>query len=210
MRRQSIIGSAIVVAALSVIAIGASAQQAQPPAVGEMTREALEAELTAARPLVSNGGVQASRVPGCTAPENRQLDFWIGEWDVSLTGQDFVVAESSISSAAQGCLVLEHWRPFQGPHGHSISTFDQTDRKWHQEYAGGGGRRSHMVGAFADGVMRMDISGGLPPGAPANLRRRMSYQQIDANTVRQWGEVERNGNWQITFDLTYRRHPGGR
>lgn len=207
MARGRFFGAVLIAAMFASPAVHA---QQSPQPVTRMSRSALEAELTAARPLVADGGVQASRLPGCLAPENHQLDFWIGEWDVSITGRDDVVAESSIRSVAQGCVVLEEWRPFQGPHGHSISIYDASDGKWHQEYAGGGGRRSHMIGAFADGVMVMDISGGLPPGAPANLRRRMSYQQIDADSVRQWGEVERDGQWQITFDLTYRRRPGTR
>lgn len=121
-----------------------------------------------------------------------------------------MIAENTITALAQGCIVMENWRPFQGAHGYSISAYDQNDHKWHQEYAGAGGRRTHMRGDFADGLMRMDIEALPTPGARASVRSRMSYEQIDANTVRQWGEALRDGQWQVTFDLTYRRRPGMR
>lgn len=204
--REWILAPVAAALAVAAFAVSAAAQQAEPPAVRSMTRRQLEAEVTAGREFITNGAVEASRPAGCVAAENRQFDFWLGEWDVSLTGQESIIAESSITLVAQGCAILEHWRPFQGGHGHSISSYDSQDHKWHQEYVGGGGRRSQMAGAFADGMMNFDIL----PGANAQPgpRRRMLLQQLDPNTVRQWGEIERDGAWQPTFDLTYRRRPG--
>ena len=47
--------------------------------------------------------------PPCAAPEYRQLDFWVGRWDVYPTGKDKLVAHSLIEpstaavSARTGC-----------------------------------------------------------------------------------------------------------
>ena len=71
----------------------------------------------------------------------------------------------------------------------------------------------HTVrGRFEDGVMRLDNLGPIPPGQPANLRRRMNYQQIDADTVRQWGERfdEPTQSWVVAWEFMYRRRPGTR
>lgn len=185
---------------------------APPSNPARMSRSALEAEVRATRPLVRNGAVSTNRGTGCAEPEYRQLDFWIGEWDVSPAGADMVIAESTIRSLDQGCSIFEEWRPFASAGGHSISSYDRTDSAWHQEWVDGSGNRTPFVGRFEDGAMKLDNHGPVPPGAPANLRRRMNYQQIDADTVRQWGEQfdEATQAWVVTWDLTYRRRTGTR
>ncbi len=199
------------IALFSVLAIGSVAAQPAPaplPAPREMSRSALQAEVAASRPLVQNGAVTPMRPSGCVSTENRQFDFWAGEWDVTPTGQTFVLGESTISVVAQGCVIMEYWRPFQGAEGRSINIFDPTDRLWHQEYADATGLRTPFRGSFQDGVMRLDNLGPVPAGAPAGLQRRMNFQRIDADTVRQWGEVLRDDAWVVTWDLTYHRRSG--
>ena len=189
----------------------APAQQPQrpvPPA--EMDRAALEAEVAAARPFIRNGGVRAVRPAGCTGAEQRQFDFWLGEWDVSPTGQTFVLAESTISLHGQGCVIMENWRPLAGAHGYSINMYDAADGKWHQTYGDATGRRTVFAGAMDGEVLRLENLSAPPPSAPPDLRRRMNFQRIDADTVHQWGETFRDGVWTTTFDFTYRRRPGTR
>lgn len=191
----------------------ASSAAATPPAlpaIDTMSPEALATELSAARPLVANGGVQPFRPSGCTNAESRQFDFWLGEWDVSPTGKDFNIGENSITLHARGCVVLETWRPFAGASGMSINTWDPVDQMWHQEFVSAGARRTPYAGRFADGVMTLDTLSAPPAGSPPGFKRRMRFQKIDDNTVRQWGEAFRDGKWSVTWDLTYRRRAGTR
>ncbi len=81
---------------------------------------------------------------------------------------------------------------------------------WHQEYVGAGGFRTPYSGTFEDGVMRLENRNPPPANSPPGFRRRMNFQQIDANTVRQWGEAFRDGQWTVAWDLTYRRRAGTR
>lgn len=197
----------------AVIATSAAAQQqqpAQPAAPSSMSRSELQAEVTAQRPFIQFGGVQPRRPAGCTAAENRQFDFWLGEWDVSPTGQTFVLAESTISAHAQGCVMMENWRPLRGAHGYSINMYDSADGLWHQEYGDATGRRTVYSGRFTDGVMALDNLSAPPPNSPPDFRARMNFQRIDENTVRQWGETFTNGEWTTAWDLTYRRRAGTR
>jgi hypothetical protein len=202
---------ALFAAALLALAASAAAQTPNPPDPDRMSRAALAAEVAAQRPLIQNGGVQPSRPTGCTAPEHRQLDFWIGEWDVSPAGSDMVVAESTIRALDQGCSIFEEWRPFQGPSGHSLSDYDPLTQKWHQTWIDSAGVRTLFTGAFENGAMALDYDTAPPAGQPQG-RRRMSYQQIDANTVRQWGARfnDATGAWDVTWDLTYKRRAGTR
>lgn len=175
-----------------------AAQQMPPRA---MSRHDLETEVTNLRSIVTNGAVIAQRPPACATPEDRQFDFWVGEWDVMGTGHRALVAESTITLADEDCIVMENWRPFSSGHAHSISVYDHANRHWRQYYAGAGIAPTEYTGVLdAAGVLRFDIDGSSP-------RKRMNYQRIDANTVRQWGEQydEATHAWTTTWDLTYRR-----
>lgn len=187
----------------------AQQQQTQPEDPRTMSRGELVEELTALRAIVQGGAVRAQRPPGCTTPEHRQLDFWLGEWDVapSLTST-VIVAESSITLHDQGCMVLENWRPLRGGHGHSMNVYDAADGAWHQMWVASNGGRTAFRGNFADGVMRLDVTNS----AQSAPRTRMSYQAIDADTVRQWGEQfdPATGAWTQTWEFIYRRRPNTR
>lgn len=39
---------------------------------------------------------QPAPPPACTGPEHRQFDFWVGQWSVTQTGKEKVVASSLI------------------------------------------------------------------------------------------------------------------
>lgn len=179
-----------------------------------MNRQELREEVTRLRRLVQGRAVLPQRPPGCTSAESRQFDFWLGEWEVSPTvaTSGATIAESSITLHDQGCVIIEHWRPFGGGHGHSINVFDATDNKWHQTWADSNGQRTEFAGAVdAERVLRLDVLGppqqGQPPG-----HRRMNFQRIDADTVRQWGDLqpEAGGDLVIEWDFTYRRRAGTR
>jgi hypothetical protein len=189
-----------------------AAQSPQPPAVENMSRQALRDEVTRQRRLTQNGAVMPQRPAGCTAAENRQFDFWLGEWDVSpsVATSGMIIAESTISLHDQGCVIMENWRPFASGHGHSLNIYDASDQSWHQVWMDATGRRTEYRGTFQDGVLRMD---NLNPGPDQNgdpQRLRMNFRALDANTVRQWGETfdAAANQWVVSWDLTYRRRAG--
>ena len=63
-------------------------------------------------------GVERPQSP-CSAPEYRQLDFWIGEWDV-LNPKGDTVGRSRIERIEGGCAILENYLTAQGYLGKSI------------------------------------------------------------------------------------------
>lgn len=202
----------MIIATGMIVAQAAVAQQppAPPPDPAKMTRADLERELGTARTLVANGAVVAQRPAGCTTPEQRGFDFWLGEWDVSSTGTTALVAESSITLHDQGCVILESWRPFQGASGHSINGYDTVAKRWTQTWVDATGRVTHYAGPITDGTLAMDVIASAPPANPKFAKARMSFRAIDANTVRQWGEGYNAAKqaWVVTWDLTYRRRAG--
>jgi hypothetical protein len=213
MRTFAVVALSVAALAAPALAQTAPQQPPQPPAVESLNRQQLRDEVTRLRAIVGSGAVRPQRPGGCTTPEHRQFDFWVGEWDVSPTGNAaVVVAESTISMHDQGCVIMEYWRPFRGAHGHSLNMYDTADQKWHQTWMAASGLRSEYAGTFQNGGLYLDALTPLPGTTPANARVRMNYQAIDANTVRQWGDQydEATQTWNVTWDLTYRRRANTR
>ena len=193
--------------ALWALAAAAQAQQAAPDPA-HMNRSALQTEVNSLRPFVENGGVEARRPAGCASPESRQFDFWIGEWDVFLTGEDMVVGEATVTSLDQGCSMLEDFRPFQGGHGHGLFGYDSVIHKWRQTFLDATGVYGVAQGSFSNGVMSFEITEPPPPPRfPADMQRRINFQATDADAVHQWGERldPATHTWVKFFDLTFRR-----
>ena len=147
---------------------------------------------------------------GCTSPELRQLDFWVGEWEVRPRGASQVIAHSLIEKRYSGCAIRENWMPvgqeIRGGGG-SLSLYDPARKQWRQTWVDSTGTRVDLDGAFGDG--RMSITGNwanfVSPGKDALVR--MHYQLQPNGEVRQWGEQSVDGGktWSSTFDFLYRR-----
>jgi hypothetical protein len=205
--------SIVIAAALLATPAAAQTPQQPPPAPERMSRQQLREEVSRLRALVLGRAVLPQRPAGCTNPEHRQFDFWLGEWDVSPSGSTSgaTMAESSITLADQGCVIIEHWRPFGGAHGHSLNMYDPATQAWHQTWMAAAPLRTEYRGRFENGVMSFEALTPLP-GIPEGARSRMNFKALDANTVRQWGEQLSAGatEWTTTWDLTYRRRAGTR
>lgn len=204
--------TALMLSISPALASAQTAQQAPPPAPNTMSRQELRDEVTQQRAIIQGRAVRPQRPAGCVSPESRQFDFWLGEWDVSPSGSTsgVTVAESSITLTDQGCVIIEHWRPFGGGHGHSINVYDPADQKWHQTWADANGSRTEFSGVLDnEGVLRLDNLGPSAQGQSPG-RRRMNFQRIDDRTVRQWGEVfdDAAQTWNVEWDFTYRRRAG--
>jgi hypothetical protein len=77
--------------------------------------------------------------PACVAPEFRQFDFWIGRWKVT-NPNGVQVGTSEITRQSEGCAIREQWLSTKGTGGMSINYFDESDRQWHQDWVGDGGK----------------------------------------------------------------------
>jgi len=191
---------------LATVAVAQTPVDPTDPA--HMSRAALQAEVAASRAMISNGGVNADRPSGCTAVENHQLDFWLGEWDITTTGDLAVIGEATITSYDQGCALLEDFRPFNGGHGTGLFGYDSLNHRWRQTFIDASGAYATAQGEFENGVVSFEIHEPPPPSRfPRDMQRMIRFQQIDANTVHQWGErMDPTAHaWVKFLDLTYHR-----
>lgn len=146
----------------------------------------------------------------CTDANHAAFNFWVGDWDVVVTGTDTVVAHSVISPAASGCAIEENYHQTIGQgggamdyRGASFSTFDQRGGGvWRQFYVDSGGGVTMFEGGLRDGAMVLEFQ------PPRGGKQRMTVAPQPDGTVRQYGEASSdNGVTWVSggYDFTYRR-----
>ena len=141
--------------------------------------------------------------PSCTRAEQRQFDFWIGEWKVY--NGDRLAGQNSIRAIEGGCGLAESWRGARGSSGVSYNAWNAGDGRWHQFWISAQGYSLVLSGEFRDGAMRM--SGVQPhPQTGAPQQQRITWTPNPDGSVRQLWEASDDGKtWQVVFDGRYLR-----
>lgn len=158
--------------------------------------EAIERVDRAARPCVY-------------APEYRQFDFWIGEWDVFVTGTQNQAGTSSIESILDSCILFENWTGGNGYTGKSFNLYNATDKKWEQIWVDSRGGMIKFVGEGRDGNLYYTADTKQSDGTVH--QRRLTFFNLGSDRVRQFSERTTDGGktWSVEYDLTYVRKKTG-
>jgi hypothetical protein len=137
------------------------------------------------------GAVGFSEAQGCTAPEHRQFDFWVGDWDVSNPAGK-PAGRNRIEPILGGCALRETWTGAGGSRGH-------------QTWVDNGGLVLRLDGEFAGG--KMVLSGETLDSTGTTVLNRITWQQMAPGAVRQLWEVsmDRGKTWRTVFDGRYRK-----
>jgi Protein of unknown function (DUF1579) len=142
------------------------------------------------------------RAIACPLPEQRQFDFWIGEWDV-YAGEK-LVGRNRIEAVHGGCALREQYATERGYSGESLNTYDARRKLWHQTWVDSGGLLLQLDGGWREGQMVLEGAGFDAKGQPQ--RQRISWTPNADGTVRQvWQVQQPDGNWQTAFDGLYRK-----
>jgi hypothetical protein len=141
---------------------------------------------------------------GCPAVENRQFDFWIGDWEVR-DAQGELAGTNRIDSILGGCVLQENWQGAASMTGKSFNIFSKADGKWHQTWVDDRGTRLDLAGGIEDGkmVLRGEAPSQKDPGK--RLLHRLTWEKLDGGRVLQtWHlSTDEGKTWQIVFQGTY-------
>jgi hypothetical protein len=140
----------------------------------------------------------------CSAPEHRQFDFWIGEWEVTLaTGQR--AGTNRIERILGGCALQESWTGASPSQGQSLTVWDPGDHTWHQTWVDNAGTTLHLSGGIVNGEMVLEGQRRLPDGT--EVTDRITWTPNADGTLRQvWQSSQDRGmRWTTVFDGVYRR-----
>lgn len=175
----------------------------------------LPAFAQAPAPPASPPAAPSPQPPACDSAEYRQLDFWVGEWDVEFDNADGSVgrAENRITRDEYGdCVITERFRqPGGGPGGAdylgtSYSIFDRQTRSWRQMWVDNGGNVFDLRGGPVAGERHVFELVNIEPRGPNRLQMRMIWQDVTADSlVWRWQAQAPDGSWQDRWVLRYRR-----
>lgn len=142
----------------------------------------------------------------CATPEYRQLDFWLGEWDVRAAGSPTATARSRISSAQDGCLIIEEYTA-GGFTGISLSFYDSATQLWHQSWMSNAGTAFYIEGRLSDEGAMVLTDAELPVSATVGTVNRVAWTPHDDGSVQQFWQTSTDGgeSWNVIFDGSYTR-----
>jgi len=167
--------------------------------------------LSAALLFNSPSPAQQSSTPDpCTLPQQKQLEFWVGEWDLTWPGAkagETGHGTNSIKRIMDGCVVQENFSGGESIHtrGTSISTYDARSGHWKQTWVDNEGGYLDFTGDFKDGQMILQRQAVRPDGA--HILQRMVWKNISANELDWSWEASTDGGktWQVNWPIHYKR-----
>lgn len=141
----------------------------------------------------------ANATPCEHSVQNRQFDFWIGEWHVETTsGQP--AGTSKVERILNGCALLENWSG--GGDGKSLNIYNANKKQWQQFWVDSGGEVHEYSGGLVNGEMKFE--GPAADRGGNRTLRRMTFTPLEGGKVRQRGEVSADGTtWTVEYVLIY-------
>lgn len=151
----------------------------------------------------------------CKAPEYRQLDFWVGDWDLTFDKGNGVEgrAENHIKKDEFGsCVIVERFRSPGGAQdggdfwGSSYSTYDQLTKSWRQVWVDNQGGLFDLRGGPVSGKDHVFELVNIEPRGPRKRSLRMIWQNVTKDSlVWRWQIQLDDKTWRDLWVLNYRR-----
>lgn len=155
------------------------------------------------KPLLMQAATNAK--PCGARPEYRQLDFWIGDWEVKATTQSQAAGTSSIQLILGDCVIFENWTGAGGTNGKSFSFFNSATGRWQQTWVDDKGGLLEFSGDFKENAMHFLATTTTTKGQ--KVLQRMTLFNLSQTQMRQLGEqsTDDGKTWTVMYDLTYHR-----
>ena len=146
----------------------------------------------------------------CSAPEQKQMDFWLGDWELTWPGNstgDAGHGTNSINRILDGCIVEENFSGGESMHlrGHSVSIFEARAGRWKQTWVDNEGGYLDFSGEFKDGQMVLAREAVRPDGS--KVQQRMVFKNIGRNEFDWSWERSLDGGktWEVLWPIHYKR-----
>ena len=159
---------------------------------------------------------ETRRHPGCTGERYRDLDFWLGDWDVVLRVRkspdkdEWAVSRgvNRISSLLGGCAVEERFSaegPGQPWAGRSLSRWVESEKRWRQAWVDDTGSYIALTGGMQGKDMVLTGEPFVRDGKPVQMR--MVFTDIAASSLSwRWERtVDAGATWTPMMFIEYRR-----
>lgn len=144
--------------------------------------------------------------PGGDADVIRELDFWLGAWDVEAeNGRS--LGTSRVTTDLSGCLVEERFETSAGYRAVSFVHWDFWEETWYRTYIDSEGERVEMSGALDGPALVLTAMEAGPGHSGEDLLVRVRLDPVSSDVVRQVWETSRDEGerWKEDLTLVYRR-----
>jgi hypothetical protein len=144
---------------------------------------------------------------GCDSPESKQLDFWLGDWELSFV-EDGKPGRSRnrVTKILDGCAVLEEFTGAPGTrlHGRSLSTFDRATGQWKQTWVDNSASYLDFSGGLVDDRMMFwrKVARG-----EREIWQRMVFRDVTRDSLK-WlwqSSTDRGATWKTDWEIDYKR-----
>ena len=145
--------------------------------------------------------IEENAHPCMLRPEYHQLDFWIGDWDVTSPGAPGPV-HSHIERLLDGCIIQENWMPPGVTGGKSWNFYNPATKMWEQVWVAPAGVLK-LQGTFHDGAIRYESTTALAGGG--ERRDKLTFTPMEGGRVHQFWVQSTDGGktWTTSFDGVY-------
>jgi len=143
-------------------------------------------------------------VSPCSAPEHRQFDFWLGDWNVESAASPGTVSRNRITRVNDGCTLREEYSSPGGYAGTSLSFYDAARKIWHQTWIDNRGAALFLEGGMEGQSMVLATT------ADPQQANRITWTPLEDGRVRQHWESTADGGktWMTVFDGYYSKRAG--
>jgi hypothetical protein len=161
--------------------------------------------LVSATAFAEQSGSAADPPPNpCAAAEQKQLEFWVGEWDLTWPGEkqgQIDHGTNSIHRLLDSCVVEENFSGGEAMHlrGMSVSIFDTRARRWKQTWVDNEGGYLDFAGEFKDGQMILARDAVRLEGT--KVIQRMVFKNIATNEFDWSWEASTDGGKDLEGDV---------
>ena len=150
-----------------------------------------------------------AQAKGCDSPESHQLDFWLGDWDLSYAKNGQVVHSANrITRVLDGCVILEEFTGAPGTalDGRSVSTYDPAVSRWKQAWVDNQGSYLDFDGEIAPGEVTFARSF---TREGKKTMQRMIFRDIKRDSLKWLWQQSTDGGatWSTQWEIDYRRRP---
>ena len=144
----------------------------------------------------------------CAAPEYRQFDFWLGDWDVFEREGVTKAARVRVDRILDGCVLHESYEDPKGLRGESFTIYDRSRKVWHQSWVTNKGQLLSIEGQMRAGEMVLSGSYRAKSGEETLVR---GTWKPAGDIVREtaFTSTDRGKTWKPWFDLLFRRRAAG-
>lgn len=154
--------------------------------------------------VTSNPASQSDKADANVLAEERQFDFWLGDWDLSWG--DNKTGTNHVHTILDGRVIMENFdgQPSMPLKGISVSTYDANLRKWRQTWVDNQGSYIDLAGEY-QGAQMLLTTEDLSVGKPQKLR--MIFYNITPDTFDwNWESFDESSNsWMLRWKIHYQR-----